>query len=267
MRHAQPQAGPSPAAGRAAYPQFIDGKAPMQQVAEHVYRLGRSRHNFYLVAEGGKATVIDAGGSSELVLLERALHALGLMLDDVEAILITHAHTDHIGFAALASRQGVAVKSHEDEADYVRDRSKGTQVRATDLPLWKPMMWGFLVEMFRSGAHKGYPVPGVEALSDGEVLDLPGRPTVVATPGHTAGHAAYYLGDGSTLFCGDALATRSLTRSGIGPQFLDDRLHADPDRARRSLDHLAVLGTDLLLPGHGDPWSGPIADLVTRARG
>jgi glyoxylase-like metal-dependent hydrolase (beta-lactamase superfamily II) len=239
----------------------------MQHVAENVYRLGRSRHNFYLVTEGGKATVIDAGGSSELALLERALHRLEMALDDVEAILITHAHTDHIGFAALASSQGVAVKCHEHEADYARDRSRGSQVKLTDVPLWKPRTWGFIIEMLRAGAHKAYPVPGIEILGDGETLDLPGRPTVVATPGHTDGHAAYYLADGKTLFCGDALATRSLTRAGIGPQFLDDVFHTDPDLARRSLDHLAVLGTDLLLPGHGDPWSGPIDELVARARG
>ena len=85
----------------------------MYEVAENIYRLGRSRHNFYLIAQGGKATVIDAGGSSELVLLERALHHLDMVLNDVEAILITHAHTDHIGFAALASKQGIAVRVHE----------------------------------------------------------------------------------------------------------------------------------------------------------
>jgi glyoxylase-like metal-dependent hydrolase (beta-lactamase superfamily II) len=237
------------------------------EVAEGVHRLGSSHHNFYLIAEGGRATVIDAGGSNDLRRLAVALEALGMALDDVEAVLVTHAHSDHIGLAALASRRGIPVKVHEDEAAYARDRSAGSQMKTTDLPLWKPRTWVFLAEMVRAGAHRAYPVPNVETVDDGDVLDLPGRPTVVATPGHTAGHAAYVLAERGILFCGDALATRSLVRGGVGPQFLDDPFHSDPGRARRSLDRLASLDADLLLPGHGDPWSGPIADLVRRARG
>jgi len=234
----------------------------MHEVAEDIYRLGRSRHNFYLIAQGGKATVIDAGGSSELVLLERALHHLDMVLDDVEAVLVTHAHTDHIGFAALASSQGVSVRVHEDEAEYARDRSKGSQISPTDLPLWRPRVWLFLTEMLRAGAHKGYAVPGVESVADGETLDLPGQPLVVHTPGHTAGHATYALPDKKILFSGDAIATMSLIRGGVGPQFLADIFHNDASLARESLSRLKGLGTDLLLPGHGDPWSGPIDQMV-----
>jgi glyoxylase-like metal-dependent hydrolase (beta-lactamase superfamily II) len=238
----------------------------MHEVAEGVYRLGRSHHNFYLITRGGKATVIDAGGSSELVLLERALHHLDLVLDDVEAILVTHAHTDHIGFAALASRQGISVRVHEEEAEYARDRSKGTQVTTWDLPLWRPPVWLFLVEMIRAGAHKGFTVPGIETVADGETLDLPGRPLVVHTPGHTAGHAAFVLPREGILFCGDAIATRSLIRGGVGPRMLEDLFHADPALARDSLGRLSTLDTELLLPGHGDPWGGPIADIVEPLR-
>ena len=238
----------------------------MYEVAENIYRLGRSRHNFYLIAQGGKATVIDAGGSSELVLLERALHHLDMVLNDVEAILITHAHTDHIGFAALASKQGIAVRVHEHEAAYAKDRSRGGQIGLADLPLWKPRVWLFLTEMIRAGAHKGFPVPGVETFTDGETLDVPGRPLGIHTPGHTVGHAAYALLAEHILFCGDAIATQSMIRGGVGPQLLDDRFHADPHLARESLGHLASLGTNLLLPGHGDPWNGPIDEVIEAVR-
>ena len=237
------------------------------EIADGIHRLGSSHHNFYLIVEGGRATVIDAGGSNDLRRLSAALEGLGLAFEDVEAVLVTHAHSDHIGFAGLASRRGIPVKVHEDEAAYARDRSAGSQMRPTDLPLWKPRTWVFLAEMLRAGAHKAYPVPSVETVEDGDLLDVPGRPTVVATPGHTAGHAAYVLTRRGVLFSGDALATRSFVRGGVGPQFLDDVFHTDPDRARRSLDRLAALDADLLLPGHGDPWSGPIAELVARARG
>jgi glyoxylase-like metal-dependent hydrolase (beta-lactamase superfamily II) len=235
----------------------------MHEVAEGVYRLGAKRHNFYLVTEGGRATVVDAGGSAELRRLQRGLGSLGLALEAVEAILVTHAHTDHIGFAAEASERGVPVKVHDDEADFVRDRSKGSQVGIRDLPLWNPRAWVFLLEMVRAGAHKAYPVPSVETVADGERLDLPGRPRVLATPGHTAGHAAYVMGERGVLFSGDALVTTGILSRAAGPQLLAPVFHHDPEAALRSLNRFADLGTTLLLlPGHGEPWHGPIADAV-----
>ncbi len=237
----------------------------MHQIAEHIHRLGGKRHNFYIVTEGGRATVIDAGGSKEYPALQRALAALGLGLDAIEAVLITHAHTDHIGFARKASEDGISVKVHEGEAAYARDRSQGSQIGAGDVPLWKPRVLLFLAEMVRVGAHRGRSVPNVETARDGEVLDLPGRPTVIATPGHTAGHAAYLLGDRTTLFSGDSLVTNGIIGGPDGPQILKDRFHHDPSRARDSVQILGRLGTELLLPGHGEPWRGPIADAVSLA--
>ncbi len=237
----------------------------MQEVAGATYRLGRKRHNFYVVVDRGAATVVDAGGSAELSILERALERLSMTLEHVEAILITHSHTDHVGFAGAAERRGVSVKAHEDEAELLRDRSKASQIGMGDVPLWNPKVWLFLTEMIRAGAHKGYPVQNVETVGDGEPLDLPGRPRIVACPGHTVGHAAYVFEDRGVLFSGDALVTTGLIGGGAGPQLLRPVFHHDPDLARESLNRFASLGTTLLLPGHGDPWRGPIADAVSLA--
>lgn len=239
----------------------------MHEVTTSVYRLGRKRHNFYAVVEGGKVTVVDAGGTNELGLLRNGLAQIGLTLEAVEAVVVTHAHTDHIGFAAEASRQGIAVKVHADEAAFACDHAAGTQVAIGDLPLWRPHVILFLGEMVRAGAHLAKPVPGVEAVHDGDVLDLPGRPRVIATPGHTAGHAAYLLADRGVLFSGDALVTLDLIDGASGPRLLPDVFHGDATQARRSLERLLPLDARLLLPGHGDPWHGPIAEAVQAALG
>lgn len=239
----------------------------MEQVAAGVYRLGRRLHNFYLLSEGGKATVVDTGGSRELPLLEAGLASVGLTLDDVEAVLITHAHTDHLGSAGRISNRGVPVKVHEDEAAYARDNSAGSQVGTTDLPLWNPRAYVFLFEMIRAGAHRSYRVQNVETVTDGERLDLPGRPRVIATPGHTNGHAGYLFETYRVLCSGDALVTDGLISRRAGPQLMDRRFHADPDRARASLNKLAGLAADLILPGHGPPWQGSPAEAVEFAKG
>jgi glyoxylase-like metal-dependent hydrolase (beta-lactamase superfamily II) len=238
----------------------------VEQVAPGIHRLGRRLHNFYLVVSGGRATVIDAGGSRELPLLEAGLGAAGLTLDDVEALLVTHAHTDHLGFAPRARRRGVTVKVHEDEAPYAMDVAAGSQVGARDLPLWRPRVVVFLAEMVRAGAHLHPRLDAVDTVADGERLDLPGRPRVVATPGHTAGHAAYLLEEHRAVCTGDALVTDAIIRRSPGPQLLPERFHTDAVMARTSLDRLAGLDADLVLPGHGPPWRGSLSDAVVRAR-
>ena len=50
----------------------------MDQVGDGIYRLGTVIHNFYLIAEGGKATVVDAGCSKELPKLEQGLASIGM---------------------------------------------------------------------------------------------------------------------------------------------------------------------------------------------
>lgn len=237
----------------------------MKQVVDGIFRLGRKYHNFYLIIEKGAATVIDAGGSRELPLLEAALAANGLTLDDVEALLLTHGHSDHIGFAGRAAEFGVAVKVHEKEGPLIRDFTAGTQMKPTDVPFWKPKAIVFAIEMLRAGAFRDHRFSDFETVTDGERLDVPGRPSVVATPGHTAGHACYLLDERRSLFAGDALVTESIIESGQDPRLLPAVFHADVDLARESARTLAQLPVDLLLPGHGKPWRGPIAEAVERA--
>lgn len=232
-----------------------------------IYRLGSGHHNFYVIVGGGKATVVDSGARKDYSQLASGLASVGLGLDDVEVILITHAHTDHMGSAAEAARGGVAVKGHEAEIPVLRGDRPVEQVKASQLPLWKPGVWSFLFAMVRAGATGAPPIPGVESVVDAEVLDVPGRPRVVHTPGHTAGHAAYYLQDRRVLFTGDGLVTRSPIGGARGPLLLESLFHADIEQARTSLSLISGLDTRLVLPGHGDPWSGQVAEAVRVALG
>lgn len=236
----------------------------MRRVSDDIYRLGSRYHNYYLLIDGGKATAVDAGCSKELPSLVKGLAQLGMELRDVEAILLTHAHADHLGFAKEASDLGTAVKAHEIEAPMARGDEKGYAVRLSKLPLWKPGSWPFVFALLRAGFRTANRVPGVETFGDGEVLDLPGRPRAIHTPGHTLGHACFHAERSGALFTGDALVTMNVTGGQRGPQMLGSQFHRDEAQARQSLNLLAPLNSKFVLPGHGHPFRGSASDAIAK---
>jgi glyoxylase-like metal-dependent hydrolase (beta-lactamase superfamily II) len=68
----------------------------MEQVADGIHRLGSRAHNFYIIAEGDEATIVDLGCRREWKSLIGGLAALGLGPASVSAALATHAHGDHL---------------------------------------------------------------------------------------------------------------------------------------------------------------------------
>ncbi|MBA2529578.1 MAG: MBL fold metallo-hydrolase [Euzebyales bacterium] len=231
------------------------------EVAAGVHRLGFGFVNYYLVEADGGLTMIDAGMRGHWPQLPRLLARLGRRLTDIEAVVLTHAHVDHSGFSDRVRRDARAtVMVH------TADANPGTR-RFPPLHLYgRPSSWPFLVHGLRYGVMLGARVFAPTAFGDGAELDVPGRPRVVHTPGHTRGSCALHLPDRGALVTGDALVTFDPYTRGRGPRLLLDGVNEDPPQARRSLDRLAGIDADVVLPGHGEPWHGGVSAAVDRVR-
>jgi glyoxylase-like metal-dependent hydrolase (beta-lactamase superfamily II) len=76
------------------------------KIARSIHRLGRdSIVNSYLVEDGGEVTIIDAGVPGLYGDIPRELAVMGRTVADVRGLILTHGHTDHIGFAERLRRE------------------------------------------------------------------------------------------------------------------------------------------------------------------
>ena len=70
-----------------------------RDAAAGIHRVEDAHTNWYLVEEGSRLTVVDAGLPRSWNSLQGALRELGRSPSDIEAVVLTHAHFDHVGFA------------------------------------------------------------------------------------------------------------------------------------------------------------------------
>jgi glyoxylase-like metal-dependent hydrolase (beta-lactamase superfamily II) len=91
-------------------------------IAPGIHRIGgNSMINAYLVEQAGEVTIVDAGVPGLYKDIDRELAAMGRAPADVRALVLTHGHTDHIGFAERLRRERrVPVTMHEADAALAR---------------------------------------------------------------------------------------------------------------------------------------------------
>jgi glyoxylase-like metal-dependent hydrolase (beta-lactamase superfamily II) len=234
-------------------------------VTERVHLVQGDAVNWVLVTDDSGVMLIDAGypGDREDVLA--SLRTLGYDAGDVRAILLTHAHIDHLGSAIwFASEYGTPVYCHADEVGHAK-REYLEQVSVLDLALriWRPRWAVWTAHVVRSGGLIRDGIPTAQALTAEVAAGLPGHPRPVFSPGHTNGHCSYLI-DG-VLASGDALITGHPLIRHDGPQLLPAIFSYSQEGCIRTLSALALLETEVLLPGHGPLWRGPIREATDAA--
>lgn len=241
-----------------------------ERVAEGVYRLGSPAVNWYLVADGERYTAIDAGIPTDWDGLVAALGALGGSLNQLAAVVVTHAHIDHIGFAERARKEaGARVYVHESDADNLR--SPLAMAASERSPLLYAARYGatreLIAAMLKSRAPQSKPIRQLITYKDGDTLsDVPGAPRVIHTPGHTWGHCVLHMPDRGVLFAGDAFVTRNPYTGRMGPEIVSRAATANSAQALRSLDRLKDIDVEVALTGHGEPWRGGLPEAVRHAQ-
>jgi len=245
------------------------GAFQIDRVSEHLHFVHTEHVNWVIYAGPDGVTLIDSGYVGQRDLLVGSLRAIGRRPDQVTAVLITHGHADHLGGAAwLAEQFGTPVHAHAAEVDNVR-RTVMQQARPAAVlrNAWRPgvLRWSLaIVPLLDRRPDLG--VPSVTALPESQGrVSVPGHPRALLIDGHTSGHAVYDFEDEGVLVVGDALVTRHRTSPIAGPQLLPSMFHHDVERARASVSGLSASSAQVVLPGHGEAWIGPVGAAVEAA--
>jgi glyoxylase-like metal-dependent hydrolase (beta-lactamase superfamily II) len=227
------------------------------------------RVNTYLL-EDEPLTLIDSGPNSGKALdeLERQLDALGHRIEDLEMVIITHQHIDHLGLVdIIAKRSGAEVAALDLLAPFVENY--GADAERDDAEAAALMLRHGISEEVVTALRQvtgsfrawGSKTKVTRPLRDGETVELRDRRLEVQhRPGHSPSDTVFWDADRRILVAADhlikhissnPLISRPLDGSGERTQALVTYL--------RSLQRTRELPAEIVLSGHGEPITDHVA--------
>ncbi len=238
------------------------------------------RVNCYLI-EDDPLTLVDCGPNSgtALTVLEAALAARGHAVADLQRIVLTHQHIDHIGLAQiLADRSGAQVCCLGALAPWLatyRERMEADDafsvnlMHAHGLPEDVVLALRAVSASFRAwGAAVRVDTP----LAPGSTLEFADRSLrVLHRPGHSPSDTVFHDEARGIMLAGDHLIAHISSNPLISCPL--DGTGADDARPQalvtylRSLEQTAAMDLSLVLPGHGDPITDHVSLIQSRIRG
>ena len=232
-----------------------------ETVAEGVERfVDQGVVNWYLVETDDGPVAVDAG-------FPTGWDQIADRVGELRAILITHAHIDHMGFAPRAQEEhGIEVRVPEGDAELARHTLKAARSERNPLSYvvrhgpTRRLYWRAL----KAGGVRAKTLHDFTTYADGDTL--PGGFRAIACPGHTFGHMALHLPERWVLFAGDAFVMVDPYTDRQGPCLVARAATADAAQAAASLDALGRVDAKVVLTGHGEPWTGGCAEGARRAR-
>jgi glyoxylase-like metal-dependent hydrolase (beta-lactamase superfamily II) len=214
--------------------------------------------NAWAIAAGDGLVLVDCGmhEPGSLAQLERAMHQVGLRLEQVSLLACTHAHSDHWGQAApVVARAGCELWLHPNHAHATASLQDPAVALARRLEVGRQS--GVGQAALDAYAERAREIPSGVAraiepdrpLLDGVVIDTDLGPwTVHETPGHAPSHVCLFQAERRLLISGDHLLGRISL-------YFDYGYSPDPvGEFLSSLDRIEPLHARLALSGHGKPF-------------
>ena len=212
------------------------------QVTDGVFQFRVIGARITVLMESGRAILVDTGLQGSVLPLALGLKNLGLTLDHVDTVVITHAHPDHCGgLAEVVEGTQIRVAAHQLDAAII----SGT----TTPP--NPLKNELLAKMAEPVLPMlmGDPVPVDIALQDGDTIPFGTEVRVVHLPGHTDGSIALHLPNKRIIIVGDALQYKFSLK--LSPPAEGVTQH--PEKALHSLAKLLDLDFDIICFSHFPP--------------
>lgn len=219
--------------------------------------------NVYL-AEGDPLTLIDTGPKAPVsrAALEAGLAARGYRVEDIQRIILTHHHVDHIGLAGeIVARSGARLRTHPYNVTWLTDYdAERDRQDPFYLALWVeggvPPETVALMQTANNTISRWMDnVPPTGTLAEGDTVTLGGEPwQVFHTPGHAGGLICLWEPSSRTLLANDHFI-RDISSNPVlepPPALIGPR----PRRLVEYLHHMrrmAALDPAVALPGHGAP--------------
>ncbi|MCS6827031.1 MAG: MBL fold metallo-hydrolase [Caldilinea sp.] len=250
----------------------------VEEVASGIHRVrlplpfALNHVNCYLLEDGDGWTVLDTGLHRPEIYAgwQAAFTQLGIALDDVRRIIVTHMHPDHIGLAGRLQREtGATVfmsprEWEVAEAAWVhgerQDEALPAYLRRVGAP---PEVGAIVASQQQKLRQMTQPTPvNVAFLNPGETIAMAGRRfEVIHAPGHADGQIIFYAPSDRLMLCGDQVLQQITPNIGLWPSTQPNPLKRYMD----SLRSLMALDVAVALPGHHAPitdWRGRLCELL-----
>lgn len=224
----------------------MDRDSRITAISDELFFIQRGWLNAnHLVCTGSPRALIDTAYIRDISDTEALIAGCGLAIEEVELIISTHAHCDHIGGNAdFQRRSGCQIAMHEVDRHFIEQKND-----------WATWWRYYQQDAAFFPTHRG--------LADGELIALGGLDwRVIHTPGHGMGQIALHAPDTGWLISADTVWDNDFGVLTTRIEGLDA-----PLRMRDSLERLARLRVSTVFPGHGPVLpDGPAAIAACQAR-